>query len=66
MSPGKAVSAVVSALRSVSVTDEQVAGAKNRLLADVYSVMENPLEMVEDMGVQVSYATYKWGLMSFF
>eukprot|EP00088_Acartia_fossae_P020155 TRINITY_DN21814_c0_g1_i4.p1 TRINITY_DN21814_c0_g1~~TRINITY_DN21814_c0_g1_i4.p1 ORF type:complete len:446 (-),score=115.99 TRINITY_DN21814_c0_g1_i4:123-1460(-) len=50
---GKAVSAVVSALRSVSVTDEQVAGAKNRLLADVYSVMENPLEMVEDMGVQL-------------
>ena len=50
---GKAVSAVVKALRGASVTDEQVAGAKKQLLADVYSVMEDPLQMVENMGVQL-------------
>jgi len=52
-SAGKAVSGVVSALRGASVTDEQVAGAKKQLLADVYSVMEDPLQMVENMGVQL-------------
>merc|ERR1711893_265094 len=51
-SAGKAVSAVVSALRSVSVTDEQVAGAKNRLLADLYTLLENPLDLIENMGAQ--------------
>ena len=51
--PGKAVGAVVSALRGASVTDEQVAGAKKQLLADVYTLMEDPLQMVENMGVQV-------------
>ena len=45
--------AVVSALRGASVTDEQVAGAKKQLLADVYTLMEDPLQMVENMGVQV-------------
>merc|ERR1719410_186403 len=52
-SAGKAVSAVVSALRSVSVTEEQVAGAKNQLLADIYTLMEDPLQTVENMGVQL-------------
>ena len=50
---GKAVGAVVSALRSVSVTDDQVAGAKKQLLSDVYTLMEDPLQLVENMGVQV-------------
>jgi len=52
-SAGKAVGAVVSALRGASVTDEQVAGAKKQLLADVYTLMEDPLQMVENMGVQL-------------
>ena len=43
----------MSALRGASVTDEQVAGAKKQLLADVYTLMEDPLQMVENMGVQV-------------
>ena len=50
---GKAVSAVVAALRSVSVTEAQVAGAKKQLLADIYTLMEDPLQTVENMGVQV-------------
>jgi len=51
-SAGKAVSAVVSALRSASVTDQQVAGAKNQLLADLYTLLENPLDLIENMGAQ--------------
>ena len=30
-----------------------MAGAKKQLLADVYTLMEDPLQMVENMGVQV-------------
>ena len=44
---------MLSALRSVSVTDEQVAGAKKQLLSDVYTLMEDPLQLVENMGAQV-------------
>ena len=44
---------MVSALRSASVTEEQVAGAKKQLLSDVYTLMEDPLQLVENMGVQV-------------
>jgi len=51
-SAGKALGAVLSALRSVSVTDEQVAGAKKQLLSDVYTLMEDPLQLVENMGAQ--------------
>ena len=47
------MSAVVSALRGASVTDDQVAGAKNQLLADVYTILEDPLQMVENMGMQL-------------
>ena len=43
---------MLSALRSVSVTDEQVAGANKQLLSDVYTLMENPLQLVENMGAQ--------------
>lgn len=35
------------------MTDEQVAGAKKQLLSDVYTLMEDPLQLVENMGVQV-------------
>jgi len=52
-SAGKAISAVVKALRGASVTEEQVAGAKKQLLADVYTVMEDPLQQVENMGMQL-------------
>ena len=52
-SAGKAVASVVSALRAASVTEEQVAGAKNQLLSDVYTLMEDPLQLVENMGAQV-------------
>merc|ERR1712113_720423 len=34
-------------------TDDQVAGAKNQLLADVYTILEDPLQMVENMGMQL-------------
>ena len=43
---------MLSALRFVSVTDEQVAGAKKQLLSDVYTLMEDPLQLVENMGAQ--------------
>ena len=51
---GKAVSAVVAALRSLTVSEAQVAGDKKQLLADIYTLMEDPLQTVENMGVQVS------------
>ena len=54
---GKAVSAVVAALRSLSVSETQVAGAKKQLLADIYTLMEDPLQTVENMGVQVGPPT---------
>lgn len=34
------------------MTDEQVAGAKKQLLSDVYTLMEDPLQLVENMGAQ--------------
>ena len=43
---------MLSALRSVSVTDEQVGRANKQLLSDVYTLMENPLQLVENMGAQ--------------
>ena len=54
---GKAVGAVVAALRSLTVTETQVAGAKKQLLADIYTLMEDPLQTVENMGVQVGPPT---------
>ena len=41
---------MVSALQGESVTDKQVAGAKKQPLADVYTLMEDPLQMVGKMG----------------
>ena len=40
--------AVVAALQGESVTDQQE--AKKQLLADVYTLMEDPLQLVENMG----------------
>ena len=46
--PGEALGAVVAALQGESVTDKQE--AKKQLLVDVYTLMENPLQMVGKMG----------------
>ena len=56
ISPDKAVGAVVSALQGESVTDEQVAGGKKQLLADVYryTLMEEPLQSVENVALGAS------------
>ena len=40
----------MSALQGASVTDKQMAGAKKQLLVDVYTLMEDPLQMVGKMG----------------
>merc|ERR1712123_215378 len=47
------VAAVAAALRTASVTDEEVAAAKKIMLADVYTLLEDPLQQVENMGAQV-------------
>merc|ERR1712128_194363 len=52
-SAGKVVAAVAAALRTASVTDEEVAAAKKIMLADVYTLLEDPLQQVENMGAQV-------------
>jgi predicted Zn-dependent peptidase len=52
-SAGKVVGAVAAALRSAKVTDEEVAAAKKNMLADVYTMLEAPLNQIENMGSQV-------------
>ena len=52
-SAGKIVPAVAAALRSVSVTEAEVAAAKKNLIADVLNVQDNALSLVEDIGTQV-------------
>merc|ERR1712123_468108 len=47
------VTDVAAALRTASVTDEEVAAAKKIMLADVYTLLEDPLQQVENMGAQV-------------
>ena len=56
--PGEALGAVVAVLQGESVTDKQEAGAKKQLLADVYTLMEDPLQSVENMG-NVSFCSVK-------
>lgn len=53
---GKVVSAVAAALRSASVTEEEVNAAKRNLIADVLSVQDNAASLVEDIGTQVLLA----------
>ena len=36
------------------VTDEEVAAAKKNMLADVYTMLEAPLNQIENMGSQVN------------
>ena len=50
---GKVVPAVVAALRSVSVTEVDVAAAKKNLIADVLDVQGNSASLLEDIGTQV-------------
>jgi len=50
---GKVVGAVAAALRSASVTEEQVAAAKKNMLADIYTLLEEPTQQVENMGAQL-------------
>lgn len=52
-SAGKVVGGVAAALRSVSVTDEEVAAAKKNMLSDVYTMLESPLNLIENIGSQV-------------
>merc|ERR1719362_1894851 len=53
-SAGKVVGAVAAALRNAQqVTDEEVAAAKKNMLADVYTMLEAPLNQIENMGSQV-------------
>jgi len=53
---GKAVGAVANALRNVTVTEEDVAAAKKNMLVDVYSMLEAPLNQIENIGSQVLLA----------
>eukprot|EP00088_Acartia_fossae_P015819 TRINITY_DN18764_c0_g1_i1.p1 TRINITY_DN18764_c0_g1~~TRINITY_DN18764_c0_g1_i1.p1 ORF type:complete len:442 (+),score=157.97 TRINITY_DN18764_c0_g1_i1:38-1363(+) len=53
---GKVVSAVAATLRSISVTDADVAAAKKNLIADVLEVMGNSASLLEDIGTQVLLA----------
>jgi len=55
-SAGKIVPAIAAALRSVSVTEAEVAAAKKNLIADVLNVQDNALSLVEDIGTQVLLA----------
>jgi len=50
---GKVVAAVAQALRTVQVTEEEVAAAKKNMLADVYTMLEAPLNQIENMGSQI-------------
>jgi len=52
-SAGKVVGAVAAALRSATVTDEDVAAAKKKMLADIYTLLEDPVQQVENMGAQL-------------
>jgi len=51
-SAGKVVSAVAAALRSISVTEADVASGKKNLIADVLSFQGNSANLLEDMGAQ--------------
>jgi len=52
-SAGKVVGAIAAALRSATVTEEEVAAAKKIMLADIYTLLEDPLQQVENMGAQL-------------
>jgi len=53
---GAVVESVVAAVRSASVTEEEVARAKKNLLTDIYSIYEKSTSKVEDIGAQILLA----------
>jgi ubiquinol-cytochrome c reductase core subunit 2 len=53
---GKAVGAVANAIRNATVTEEDVAAAKKNMLVEVYSMLEAPLNQIENIGSQVLLA----------
>jgi len=55
-SAGKVVSAVAAALRSVSVTEAEVASAKKNLISDILSFQGNSANLLEDIGTQALLA----------
>jgi len=50
---GRVVENVAAALRSAAVTDEEVEAAKKNMLADVFTMLESPLNQVENYGSQI-------------
>jgi len=55
-SAGKVVESVAAAIRTATVTDEEVAAAKKNLLTDIYSIYENSANRAEDIGAQILLA----------
>ena len=51
--PRQVVGAVAAALRTAKVTDEDVAAAKKNMLSDLFTMLEDPLFMVENIGSQL-------------
>lgn len=49
---GKAVAATVAALRSLSVTEDEVAAAKKALQVDLAEAFEDPMQQAESFGAQ--------------
>jgi len=50
---GKVVGAVASAIRNITVTEEEVEAAKKNLLTDIYTMYESPAMQIETYGSQV-------------
>jgi ubiquinol-cytochrome c reductase core subunit 2 len=53
---GKVTAAVAAAIRSISVTEAEVAAAKKNLIADVMEMQGSPATLLEDIGSQVLLA----------
>jgi ubiquinol-cytochrome c reductase core subunit 2 len=53
---GKVTAAVAAAIRSISVTEAEVAAAKKNLIIDVLEMQSSPATLLEDIGTQVLLA----------
>jgi len=53
---GKVVGAVASTIRNITVTEEEVAAAKNNFLMDCYRLLESPATQIETYGSQALIA----------
>jgi len=53
---GKVVGAVASTIRNITVTEEEVAAAKNNFLMDCYRLLESPASQIETYGSQALIA----------